>query len=133
MAVNVTYDKAYSFSIKIVNLYRIIRSRNEYDMSRQCLRSGTAIGALVSEAKFAQSELDFLNKMYIALKEANETCYWLSLMKDTNTISEDEYNNIAPDAIELVKMLSSTTKTTREKIEKQKNAKKQGNDQTSNS
>lgn len=102
-------------------------------MSRQCLRSGTAIGALVSEAKFAQSELDFLNKMYIALKEANETCYWLSLMKDTNTISEDEYNDIAPDAIELVKMLSSTTKTTREKIEKQRNAKKQGNDQTSNS
>ena len=93
------------------------------------MRSGTAIGALVSEAKFAQSELDFLNKMYIALKEANETYYWLSLMKDTNTISVEEYNSIAPDAIELVKILSSTTKTTRERIEKKKKTNKQ-NDNT---
>lgn len=123
MTENVTYDKAYSFSIKIVSLYRAIRSRGEFDLSRQCLRSGTAIGALISEAKFAQSESDFLNKLYIALKETNETLYWLSLMKDTNIINTDEFDSVAPDAVELVKILSSTTKTVRDKIEKQKNNK----------
>lgn len=121
MSDNPTYDKAYSFSIKIVELYRHIIERKEFDLSRQCLRSGTAICALVSESKYAQSELDFLNKIYIALKEANETCYWLSLMKDTGIITLDEYEAISPEANELVKILSSITKTMRDKIELKKN------------
>lgn len=120
MSENPTCDKAYSFSIKIVGLYRHIIERKEFDISRQCLRSGTAICALISESKYAQSDLDFLNKIYVALKEANETCYWLSLMKDTGIITISEYEEVAPEANELVKILSSITKTMRDKIEQKK-------------
>ncbi len=85
MSGNVIYDKSYSFAIRIVKLYKYLAGEHEeYILSKQLLRSGTAIGALVREAKFAQSRADFINKMSIALKEANETSYWLDLLYDTN-------------------------------------------------
>ncbi len=80
-------------------------------MSKQVLRSGTAIGALVREAEFGQSKADFVNKLSIALKEANETDYWLSLLNDSNYITEEMYNNIHPDITELIKILIASVKT----------------------
>jgi len=83
-------------------------------MSKQILRSGTAIGALVREAEFGQSKADFRSKMSIALKEANETDYWLNLLKDTGFINEKMFESISEDCLELIKILVSTVKTTKQ-------------------
>lgn len=82
-------DKSYSFAVRIVKLVQWIqKEQNEYILSKQILKSGTAVGALVCEVEFAQSKLDYISKLNIALKEANETCFWLNLLKDTNYIEE---------------------------------------------
>ena len=85
-------------------------------MSKQVLRSGTAIGALVFEAEFAQSKTGFVNKLSIGLKEANETCYWLRLLHGGEYISKSELNSIQPDAKELIKLLVTSIKTAKESI-----------------
>ncbi|MCR4965343.1 MAG: four helix bundle protein [Bacteroidales bacterium] len=116
MKENTIKDESYKFAIRIVRMYKTIIERDkEYVLSKQCLRSGTSIGALVSEAEHAQSTADFIHKMNIALKEANETVYWLNLLKDTGFLSEKEHNSIHTDAIELVKILASIVKTMKEK------------------
>ena len=107
-------DKSYSFAIRIVELNRFLCSeRKEFVLSKQILRSGTAIGALIREAEFGQSRADFRSKMTIALKEANETQYWLSLLKDTKYIDGKGYDSISKDCLELIKMLVATVKTTK--------------------
>jgi len=82
---NIIKTKSFLFSIKIVNLYKILSvEKKEYVMSKQLLRSGTAIGALVRESEHAESKADFVHKLSIALKEANETEYWLDLLYETS-------------------------------------------------
>lgn len=116
MRKNIIKDKSYSFALRIVKMYRyLIAEKKEYVLSKQVLRSGTAIGALVMEAEHAQSRADFINKMNIALKEANETVYWLSLLKDSEYIDEQMFNSIFPEAEELLKILISIVKTTKQK------------------
>ncbi len=111
-------DKSYRFAVRIVRLVRFVQGEHkEYVLSRQVLRSGTAIGALIREAEFAQSKADFVHKMQIALKEANETGYWLSLMKDTEYLTAKMYDSIHPEIEELIKMLVKTIKTTKENTE----------------
>lgn len=79
-------EKSYAFAIKIVKLSQTLDSeKKEYVLSKQVLRSGTAIGALIRESEFAASKADFINKLTISLKEANKTEYWLKLLKDTGT------------------------------------------------
>ena len=86
---NIVRDKSYAFAIRIVNAYKFLgQTHREFVLSKQLLRCGTSIGALIREAEHAQSEADFLNKMNIALKEANETLYWISLLKDTGYLDE---------------------------------------------
>jgi four helix bundle protein len=85
----------------------------EFVLSKLALRSGTAVGALIREAEFGQSRADFANKMSIALKEANETDYWLSLLKDTDFINEIQFSGLQSDCKELIAMLVSTVKTTK--------------------
>ena len=82
-------------------------------MSRQLLRSGTAIGALVRESEYAQSKADFVNKLHIALKEANETAYWLELLKDSAYINHKMYASIEPEIDELIRLLVSSIKTSK--------------------
>ena len=89
-------------------------SKKEYVMSKQVLRSGTAIGALVREAEFGQSKADFVNKLSIALKEANETDYWLSLLKDSEYLTEEMYNNINPDITRINKNADSQRENSKE-------------------
>ena len=109
---NVIHDKAYAFAIRVVNAYRFLcDSQKEYVLSRQMLRSGTAIGALVAEAHHAQSGADFLNKMNVALKEANETSYWLSLLKDTHYLDIKSYDSMAQDCSEIIALLVSIVKS----------------------
>lgn len=116
-------DKTYSFAIRIINAYKFLSKEGEYVLSKQLLRSGTAIGALCREAQNAQSKADFLNKMNIALKEANETEYWLSLLKDTNYIEEKIYQSIYSDCDEIVRILTKTVITIKKNIEKEKSEK----------
>lgn len=89
-------------------------NHKEYILSKQLLRSGTAVGALIREAKYAQSKADFLNKLMIALKEANETKYWLELLHQSDYIDQAMYKSIEPDINELLKLLVSGTKTVKQ-------------------
>lgn len=119
MAKSIVGEKSYRFAIRIVNLYKYLcDERKEYVLSKQLLRSGTATGALLKEAEHGQSKPDFLNKVNIALKEANETAYWLMLLKDTGYISEKEFNSVIADAEELIKMLVTIVKTTKTRLGK---------------
>lgn len=111
---SVLKDKSYAFAIRIVKLSQHLQSeKKEFVLSKQILRSGTAIGALIREAQFGQSRADFANKMSIALKEANETDYWLCLLKDTEFISGKLFESIQTDCRELIAMLVSTVKTSK--------------------
>ncbi len=120
---NIIGPKSYSFALRIINLYKWLASdKKEFILSKQLLRSGTAVGALIKEAEHSQSKADFLNKINIALKEANETEYWLMLLKDSLYLSEMEYASIHTDCGELIRLLASIVKTTKSniKVEKQR-------------
>lgn len=113
---NIVKQKSFAFAIRIVRLCKYLSSeKKEYELSRQLIRSGTAIGALVREAEHGESRADFAHKIAIALKEANETEYWLDLLHHTQLISEEEYKAIHPDIAELNRLLISINKTARGK------------------
>ncbi len=104
--------KSFDFSLRIIGLYKyLIKTHHEYVLSKQILRCGTAIGALVSEGEFAQSKPDFINKMHVALKEANETRYWLRLLAQSDYISDKMFQSLLPDIESLIRLLVSTIKT----------------------
>lgn len=111
---NIIIDKTLEFSIRIVNMYKYLcKEQNEFVLSKQLLKSGTSIGANVREAEHAQSKADFLNKNNIALKEANETCYWLELLHKTGYITPAMYDSIFADCEEILKILISIVKTSK--------------------
>ena len=93
------------FAIRIINLRRFLQDAKEFDLSSQVARSGTAIGALVREAEYAESRADFVHKMKIALKEANETSYWLELLYRTDILVDSLYNSLKADNEELKRIL----------------------------
>ncbi len=106
--------KSYDFAIRIVNLHKYLNRQKEiHSLSNQMLRSGTAIGALIQEAVHAQSKADFLNKMNVSLKEANETMYWIRLLYSTHYLKDNEFASIHKDCEEIVKLLASIVKTTK--------------------
>jgi four helix bundle protein len=105
--------------LKVENELKVdkwLSKQKEFILSKQLLRSGTAIGALVKEAEHAQSKADFLNKMNIALKEANETEYWLILLKEAEFMSEKEFVSIHSDCQEIIKLLASIVKSTKKSL-----------------
>ena len=112
---NIILDKSKSFAVRIINLYKyLISNSNEFILSKQLLRCGTSIGANVVEANDAISKRDFLNKMYIALKECSETLYWLELLFRTEYLNQFQYDSIVSDCLELRRILRSITKTAKE-------------------
>ncbi|MCL5991053.1 MAG: four helix bundle protein [Bacteroidetes bacterium] len=116
---SVLKNKSYNFAIRIVKLYQYLyKEKKEIVLSKQILRCGMSIGALVREAEFGQSRADFTSKMSIALKKANETDYWLSLLNDTNYLNEKEYNSLDRDNTEVIKILISTIKTSKKNLKK---------------
>src|ERR1700686_1030703 len=116
---NVVKEKSFGFAVPVVNLYQFLcADKKEYVLSKQLLRAGTAIGALVREAEQAESKPDFIHKMAIALKEANETEYWLELLNETNYLEPAAFSSIRQDAIELPKLLTSIIKSTKQGITK---------------
>jgi four helix bundle protein len=107
-------DKSYVFAIKIVKLSQsLVSERKEFVLSKQVLRSGTAIGALIRESEFAASKADFINKLTVSLKEANETEYWLMLLHDTDFLSNTEFVQLQSECKEIIAMLVSSIKNSK--------------------
>ena len=114
MKENIIEIKSFDFAVRIVNLYKhLTTDKKEYVLSKQLLRSGTSIGANVSEAESGQSKADFTAKMNIALKEASETMYWLRLLHKTEYLSESEFNSIYTNSLEITAILTAICKTTK--------------------
>ena len=109
---NAIQEKTRAFAIKIINCYKFLtEEQHEYVMSKQVLRCGTSIGANTRESKNAQSRNDFLSKLSIALKEADETEYWLDLLHATDYVDDDMYDSLATDCTEIIKILTAIIKT----------------------
>ena len=113
---NIIAKKSKSFAIRTINLYKFLIDKNEYVLSKQILRSGTSIGANCRESRNAQSLPDFINKLNIALKEADETAYWLELLKEGEYIDESSYESINNDCDEIIKLLTSIIKTSKNRM-----------------
>jgi len=112
---NIIEIKSFNFAVRIVNLYKYLTDKKkEYVLSKQLIRSGTSIGANVSEAEQAQSKPDFVSKMNIALKETSETKYWIKLLNATEFLSEKESNSLLADCVELEKLLVSIIKSSKQ-------------------
>ena len=116
MAESITKEKSKKFAVRIVKLYRhLTEEKKEFVLSKQVLRSGTSIGANLAESECAITNNDFLSKIYIALKECNETLYWLELLKETDFLTDEQFKSIYDDCEELKKLLMSTTKTLKQR------------------
>ena len=99
------------FAYRIIKLYQYLNGKNIEDIRRQVLRSGTSIGANIAESVFSESKIDFKHKISIALKEANETLYWIDILFYGEYISKNLYESIKNDCVELILILSSIIKT----------------------
>ncbi|MBN1463809.1 MAG: four helix bundle protein [Paludibacteraceae bacterium] len=116
---SVGLEKSMDFAVRIVNLYNYLcKEKNEFVLSKQILRSGTSIGAMLNEGKYGESDLDFIHKFSIAQKECAETLYWLLLLYKTNYISEQQYKSLSDNANELIKLITSSIRTVKRRINK---------------
>ena len=119
MAENIIKTKSFSFALRIVKLTQFLnQEKKEYVLSKQLLRSGTGIGALVREAEQAESKLDFIHKLAIAQKEANESDYWLELLFQSDYLSQNQFQSLKTDIVEINKILASIIISTKLKIGK---------------
>lgn len=110
-------EKSKLFALRIIRLYQYLQTdKKEYVLGKQLLRSGTSIGANVREAGRAQSDADFYAKLTIALKEADETAYWLELLHESGFLESSAFNSIYADCEELIRFLSAITKTLKRKL-----------------
>jgi four helix bundle protein len=117
MKENVLKDKSLLFAIRIVKLYQFLTvEKKEFVLSKQLLRSGTSIGAMVHEAEHSESKDDFKHKLAIAQKEINESLYWLELLWKTEYLTEKQYSSINEDAIEIIKLVTASIKTVKIQI-----------------
>lgn len=115
MKENIIKQKSFAFALKIVKLFQFLTTeKKEYILSKQLLRSGTAIGALVREAEHAESTADFIHKLSIALKEANESDYWIDLLYQGSYLDETSFNSIKTDLLEILKLLVSIIKSSKQ-------------------
>ena len=111
---NIIKNKSFDFALRIVKLYQYLTdTKREFVLSKQLLRSGTSIGAMVRESEHAESKADFIHKLSIALKEANESDYWLELLYRSGYLDEKEYNSVKNDLEEILKLLVSIIKTSK--------------------
>jgi four helix bundle protein len=116
MKTNLIHEKSFAFALRIVKLYKYLRlEKKEFVLSKQILRSGTSIGALAHEASHAESSADFIHKLSIAQKEANETLYWLKLIHQSEYLDEAQFNSILPDLTSIQKILASIILTSKSK------------------
>ena len=113
---NVIKDKSFDFALRVVKLYKYSATdKKEYVLGKQLLRSGTSVGAMVREAEQAESKADFIHKLSIALKEANESEYWLELLHQSDYIDDKGFQSISSDLKEILRLLTSIIKTAKKK------------------
>jgi four helix bundle protein len=113
---NPVKEKSYKFAVRIVNVYKYLQEeKSEYILSKQLLKSGTSIGANVAESQAAQSSADFVSKLHIAFKEANETKYWIELLSDTDYLTQEQKDSLLNDCKEIENLLAKIIKTTKER------------------
>ena len=113
---NIIVKKSYSFALEIITIYKyLVSEKKEFVLSKQLLRSGTSVGANIHEAIASESKKDFIHKLGISVKEARETSYWLNLLKDSNYISEEQFNSLNRNCDELIRILNSIILTTKER------------------
>ncbi|MDU1889918.1 MAG: four helix bundle protein [Dysgonomonas sp.] len=109
--------KSYGFAIRVVRLIQFLqKDKNEFVLSKQILRSGTSVGACIRESEYGQSKADFINKLSISLKEANESHYWISLLYDTDYIDQKMFNSLSADCEELIALLTASIKTSKNNL-----------------
>lgn len=114
MGENVVKIKSFQFAVKVIDLYKYLtEEKREFVMSKQLLRSGTSVGAMIREAEYAETKKDFIHKMAIAQKEINETIYWLELLKETEYFEEERFQGINKAAIEIIKLITAIIKTSK--------------------
>ncbi len=114
---NIVKIKSFTFAVRIVKLYQYLcEQKKEFILSKQLLRSGTSVGAMVREAEHGESKSDFKHKMSIAQKEINETIYWLELLKETGYLTKEQFDSINTDAVEIIKLITSIIKSTKSNI-----------------
>ncbi|TDH27449.1 four helix bundle protein [Segetibacter sp. 3557_3] len=112
-------DKSFNFAIRVINLYKYLTEvKKEFVMSKQLLRSGTAIGALIREAQNGESKMDFVHKLAIAQKECDESLYWLELLHQTQFLSESEFQSIHSEAENILRMIKSSIITVKQNLKK---------------
>lgn len=117
-AQGILYDKSKAFALDVIALCNELRDKGEYVMSKQILKSGTSIGANYCEAVCAESPQDFIHKVSISLKEANETYFWLDLLHDSKYIDEERHGRMKAQVEELFKMLNSSVITVKQRLKK---------------
>jgi len=118
MKENVIKNKSFAFALKVIELRKDLVEKREYIISRQIMKCGTSIGANIREAEYAESRADFIHKMTIALKEANETEYWLELLFHSNTIDHKRFSQLQSEIKEILRLLISIIKTSKKSIPK---------------
>ncbi|WP_304198009.1 four helix bundle protein [Flavobacterium alvei] len=119
MSENIIKTKSFNFALRIVKLYQFLnQEKREYVLSKQLLRSGTSVGALVREAEQAESRLDFIHKLAISQKEANESDYWLELLFQSDYLNEIQYQSLKSDIVEINKILASIIILTKQNLKK---------------
>jgi four helix bundle protein len=115
---NPVLEKSFKFGVRIIKFYLYMgkENKNIQSLLKQILRSGTSLGANITEAQSAVTKKDFINKLGIALKESKETDYWLRLLRKSEIIEEKEFNSINQDCLEIIKLLTSIIKSSKTKI-----------------
>jgi four helix bundle protein len=111
MKTSIVKEKSYTFALKIIQLYQLLRKQNEYALANQLIRAGTSIGANIEEALAGVSKPDYTLKMSIASKEARETQYWLRLLRDSKLLAQEEVKPMIQDVDELIRILTAIVKT----------------------
>jgi len=117
MRENIVKNKSFASAVRVVKLYQFLcEEKREFVLSKQLLRSGTSVGAMVREAEHAETKKDFIHKMGVAQKEINESIYWLELLKETDYLKSDQFESINKDAVEIIKLITSIKKATKANI-----------------
>jgi four helix bundle protein len=110
---NIVKNKSFAFAVRVVKLYQYLcEHKKEFVLSKQLLRSGSSVGAMIREAEHAETKNDFKHKMGIAQKEINETIYWLELLRATDYLTSEQFESMNTDAIEIIKLVTSILKST---------------------
>lgn len=117
MRENIVKNKSFAFAVRVVRLYQFLcEQKKEFVLSKQLLRSGTSVGAMVREAEHAETKNDFKHKMGIAQKEINETIYWLELLNETNYLTKEQFESMNTDAVEIIELITAILKSAKSNI-----------------